>query len=136
MEPEVNKHSGQLTYTRFSPRTDEYQLFDSDLPIQIDKPAALKDEARMVKWDTGKISTRKVEMQHSDQKMVSTNCTLAMQHPLCQELKPRISNRRRNASNRYVLGVIVSAVTKADDKNEIKKGLVAETTNFLNPGKR
>ena len=62
--------------------------------------------------------------------MVTTHCATARQCPPSQAVKPRISNRRRNARNRYGAGVIITAVTQVEDRSEIKKELIAETVEF------
>ena len=52
--------------TRTHERTIEYQLLhspdcDTDVPLQIAQPAAVKDKSETVKWDTGKASTEKTK---------------------------------------------------------------------------
>ena len=74
--------------TRTHERTAEYQLLDSpdcdtDVPLQIAQPAAVKDESGTVKWDTGKASTEKTEKQQPGQPMATTNCAPASQCLSC-----------------------------------------------------
>ena len=99
-------------------------------PIQNFEPAVVKNESETLKWNRGKAPSGKVDIQNSGQPTVTTNCVPARQCPLCQG-----SKRRLNAPNRYGMGVTVSAVTKVDDRNEIKTELLPETAEFRNPRK-
>ena len=76
-------------------RTAKYQLLYTldaytDAPFQFAQPAAVMDESDTVKWNTGKLSTEKAELQQSGQPVATTNCAHAGQS---QSMKPRISTR-------------------------------------------
>ena len=96
----------QRNLTQNDNQAIEYQLPDSldadiDVNIKIAKPAPVKNESETVKWDTGRTYTEKAEIQQPNHPMVTNHCAPTQQFPPCQGVKPRISNHRRNAINRY-----------------------------------
>ena len=58
--------------TNKQPNTSCQSLHDTDVQIEIVKPAPVKDESETAKWDTGKASIEKAEIQQPDQPMVIT----------------------------------------------------------------
>ena len=103
--------------------------------IEIAQPAAVMDESETVKWDIGKTSTEKAEIQQPDHPMVTTHCAPTRQSPPSQGVKPRISNLRRSAPSPYGAGVMIAAVIQAEDRNKTKKELLAVTDEFRKPRK-
>ena len=65
--------------------------------------------------------------------MATTKCAPIGQSPSSQGAKPCNSNRRRKAPNWYGVGVMITAVTQADDGNKVEKELFAQTAEFQKP---